>query len=120
MQMSMEVFSKRKKRIGEWLISEKVISQEQLERALEVKEHNSKKLGEIIVDLGFCSEEVIVDVLSRKLNFDKVSVAAMKIDEEILALASGQILRKYDGFLNISEEDGCFSLKMLIPIQLIK
>ena len=95
MQMSMEVFSKRKKRIGEWLISEKVISQEQLERALEVKEHNSKKLGEIIVDLGFCSEEVIVDVLSRKLNFDKVSVAAMKIDEEILALASGQILRKY-------------------------
>ena len=31
-----------------------------------------------------------------------------------------QILRKYDGFLNISEEDGCFSLKMLIPIQLIK
>ena len=31
-----------------------------------------------------------------------------------------QILRKYEGFLNVSEEDGCFSLKMLIPIQLIK
>ena len=29
-----------------------------------------------------------------------------------------QMLRKYEGFLNISEEDGCFSLKMLIPIQL--
>ena len=29
-----------------------------------------------------------------------------------------QILRKYEGFLNVSEEDGCFSLKMLIPIQL--
>ena len=28
-----------------------------------------------------------------------------------------QILKKYDGFLNVSEEDGCFSLKMLIPIQ---
>lgn len=27
-----------------------------------------------------------------------------------------QILKKYDGFLNVSEEDGCFSLKMLIPI----
>ena len=93
--MSMEVFSKRKKRIGEWLISEKVISQEQLEKALEVKEHNNKKLGEIIVDLGFCSEEVIVDVLSRKLNFEKVSPATMKIEEEILALAGGQILRKY-------------------------
>lgn len=26
------------------------------------------------------------------------------------------VVKKYDGFLNISEEDGCFSLKMLIPI----
>ena len=93
--MSMEVFSKRKKRIGEWLLREKVISQEQLDRALEVKEHNDKKLGEIIVDLGFCSEEVIVDVLSRKLHFEKVSPATMKIDDEILALVGGQILRKY-------------------------
>ena len=29
-----------------------------------------------------------------------------------------QILKKYDGFINVSEEDGCFSLKMLIPIRL--
>lgn len=26
------------------------------------------------------------------------------------------IVKKYDGFLNVSEEDGCFSLKILIPI----
>ena len=31
-----------------------------------------------------------------------------------------QILKKYEGFLNVSEDDGCFSLKMLIPIQLVK
>ena len=93
--MALEVFSKRKKRIGEWLTGEKVITQEQLDRALEVKQHSEKKLGEIIVDLGFCSEEVIVDVLSRKLNFEKVSPATMKIDEAILALVGGQILRKH-------------------------
>ena len=93
--MALEVFSKRKKRIGEWLTGEKVITQEQLDRALEVKQHSEKKLGEIIVDLGFCSEEVIVDVLSRKLNFEEVSPATMKIDEAILALVGGQILRKH-------------------------
>ena len=26
------------------------------------------------------------------------------------------IVKKYDGFLNASEEDGCFSLKILIPL----
>ncbi len=93
--MAIDVFSRKKKRIGEWLTSEKVISQEQLERALEVKQHSEKKLGEIIVDLGFCSEDIIVDVLSRKLNFEKVMPASMKIDDEILALVGGQILRKH-------------------------
>ena len=93
--MALEVFSKRKKRIGEWLIGEKVISQEQLDRALEVKQHSEKKLGEIIVDLGFCSEDVIVDVLSRKLNFEKVAPATMKIADDILSLVGGQILRKH-------------------------
>ena len=28
------------------------------------------------------------------------------------------ILKKYNGFLDVSEEDGCFSLKMLIPISI--
>lgn len=27
------------------------------------------------------------------------------------------MVKKYDGFLSVSEEDGCFSLKILIPIQ---
>lgn len=31
-----------------------------------------------------------------------------------------QILKKYEGFLTVGEEDGCFSLKMLIPVQLLK
>ena len=26
------------------------------------------------------------------------------------------IAKKYDGFVNISEEDGCFSLKIMIPL----
>ena len=93
--MALEVFSKRKRRIGEWLVAEKIITQEQLDRALEVKPHSEKKLGEIIVDLGFCSEEVIVDVLARKFGIDKVSPATMKISEEILALVPGNILRKH-------------------------
>lgn len=31
-----------------------------------------------------------------------------------------RIIKKYEGFLSVSEEDGCFSLKMLIPIPTTK
>ena len=93
--MAIDVFGKKKKRIGDMLVEERIISREQLERALETQAHGGKKLGETIVDLGYCSEDVIVEVLSRKLNFEKVSPATMKIDENLLALVGGQILRKY-------------------------
>ena len=93
--MALEVFTKRKRRIGEWLIAEKIISQDQLDRALEVKPHSEKKLGEIIVDLGFCTEEVMADVLARKFGIEKVSPATLKISEQVLALVPGNILRKH-------------------------
>lgn len=94
-EMAFDVFSKRKRGFGEKLVYEKVITQEQLERAQEAKEHSNKKLSEIIVDLGFATEEVVVDALAREYNVEKVSPMTMQIDEEILPLISGQVLRKY-------------------------
>ena len=93
--MAVEGFARRKRRLGDWLLSEKAISPEQLEKALEVKRHSEKKLGEVIIDLGFVSEEVMVDVLARKLNFEKVSPMSMKISEEVQSLVSAPILRKH-------------------------
>ncbi len=93
--MAIDVFSKRKKRIGELLLMEKAITADQLERGLEVKKHSDKKLGEILVDLGFTTEEIVTDVLARKFNVDKVALATMQISEEIINMVSGQILRKY-------------------------
>ena len=93
--MAMELFSKKKMRIGEMLLSEGIITQSQLTRALDEKKVNGKKLGETMVDLGYCSEDVLVEVLSRKLHFDKVSPATMKLDESVLSLVGGQILRKH-------------------------
>lgn len=93
--MAFDVFSKRKRGFGEKLVYEKVITQEQLERAQEAKEHSNKKLSEIIVDLGFATEEVVVDALAREYNVEKVSPMTMQIDEELLPLISGQVLRKY-------------------------
>lgn len=93
--MALDMFSKRKRGLGETLVLERLITQEQLERAREAKEHSDKKLGEILVDLGFTTEEVVTDALSRQFKVEKVSPSTMEIEDEILSLVSGQILRKY-------------------------
>ena len=93
--MALDNFSRRKRRLGDYLLAERLITPEQLEKSLEVKKHSEKKLGEVIVDLGFVPEDVMVDVLAKKMNFEKVSPTSAKISDEVLALVTGQILRKH-------------------------
>lgn len=93
--MAIDVFSKRKRRFGDVLVMDGAITPEQLERAREVQMHSDKKLGEILIDMGFAKEEVIVEALAKRFNVEKVNPAAVEIEDEILAMVSGQVLRKY-------------------------
>lgn len=61
----------------------------------------------------------IINPLKDALVFEEELPVSTKGDKRYhgFGLKSMQYLvRKYDGYLNISEEDGCFSLKILIPI----
>lgn len=93
--MAIDVFSKRKRRFGDMLVMDGIITADQLERAREVQKHSGKKLGEILIDMGFAKEEVIVEALAKRFNVEKVNPAAVEIEDEILAMVSGQVLRKY-------------------------
>ncbi|MEG0962842.1 MAG: ATPase, T2SS/T4P/T4SS family, partial [Lachnospiraceae bacterium] len=86
---------RKKKRLGDMLLKEQIITQEQLERALGIQKDSHKKLGEVLIDLGYTTEEAIAVALSRQLGVEKVSLNGMNIDKEIINLVSGNILRKY-------------------------
>ena len=61
----------------------------------------------------------IINPIPERLVYEEELPVTTKGDKKIhgFGLRSMQyIVRKYDGFLNISEEDGCFSLKILMPI----
>ena len=61
----------------------------------------------------------IINPIPEHLVYEEELPVTTKGDKKIhgFGLRSMQyIVRKYDGFLNISEEDGCFSLKILMPI----
>ncbi len=61
----------------------------------------------------------IINPIPERLVFEEELPRTTKEDKKLhgFGLRSMKyIVRKYDGFLNVSEEDGCFSLKILIPI----
>lgn len=84
----------KKKRIGDMLLDEHMVTEGQLNQALALSVENHRKIGEVLVELGYVTEEDIANTLSRQLGIDIVSLNGMQIDEEILQLANGALLRK--------------------------
>ncbi len=54
-------------RLGEMLLSRQLITEEDLERALELQKERGDKLGKILVDLGFVAMRDVLAALSEQL-----------------------------------------------------
>jgi type IV pilus assembly protein PilB len=52
------------RRIGEWFVHQKLLTPAQLECALNVQRESRKRLGEVLIDCGFVSEEDVTTFLS--------------------------------------------------------
>ena len=88
-----------KMRLGDLLVESQLITQSQLESALEVqKKSGGKKLGNILVDLGIVSEEQMLEVLRKKLNTNIVNLAGVQVSERCLALVPEAIAREKQVF----------------------
>lgn len=86
---------KEKKRIGDILLEEELLTEEQLEEALKVAKERKKKIGETVVDLGFATERDIAEALSSQLGFEYVNLASILIQENVLNLIDEHVLRRH-------------------------
>jgi type IV pilus assembly protein PilB len=88
-------FGKNKKRLGDILVDEGVITEEELKEALNMQKKDKLKLGELLVDLGYTDELSIANALHKQLNLDLVCLYGIEISPDILGLVNENILRKY-------------------------
>lgn len=86
---------RNKLRLGDLLLNEQVITQEQLENALASQKETHKKLGETLLDLGYLTEDEIARTLAKQLKLEMVILRGVQIDENIVKLVDNAMLRKY-------------------------
>ncbi|PYE33348.1 MSHA biogenesis protein MshE [Idiomarina fontislapidosi] len=67
-------------RLGDLLVHEQVISEQQLESALKEQQVSGRKLGATLIDLDYITEEQLLDFLAQQLKLERVSVADRKIN----------------------------------------
>ncbi|MDF2801612.1 MAG: type pilus assembly protein PilB [Anaerocolumna sp.] len=84
-----------KKRLGDILVEEGLITNEQLDKALKAQNTLKQKIGEILVDFGYIEEMTIAKVLQKQLKLDIVKLSGMVIESRVTSLVNEQILRKH-------------------------
>lgn len=87
--------SKGRKRLGDLLIEAGLLSGEQLEKALKVQKKTDERLGRILLNLGYITEESMIEVLEFQLGVPHVDLAAMPVDKEIAAAIPVSLAERY-------------------------
>ena len=82
-------------RLGDLLIKQNVLTEEELKKALELQTGSGKKIGEVLVANGFITEEMIVRALQMQLGLKVVQLAGVTIPKEVRGLVSVDLLKKY-------------------------
>src|SRR5918999_5690694 len=82
-------------RIGELLLKEKRITNEQLQAALEHQRTNGGKLGFNLVKLGFVKDDEITALLSKQYGVPSIALGVFEIDPAIVKLLPGETAQKY-------------------------
>lgn len=85
---------KQRKRLGEILIEDGVITQETLEESLEWQRNNGGLIGQILIQLGYVTEEQIVAVLGRQLRIPYMPLANYGVNMDAVHLLDESVCRK--------------------------
>ena len=100
--------------IGKLLLEERLITPEQLEKALEEQRRGGGKIGSNLIKLGFISEATLAQFLGRQFNVTAIDLGNCKIDPECVAKIPYEISRKYLA-LPISREENRLIVAMANP-----
>jgi len=86
---------RKKMRLGDVLINEGAITEEQLMKGLELQKQTKERLGMTLVDAGITTEEAIAQALSHQLGYDMINLRDVAIEQSVLDLIGVEILKKY-------------------------
>lgn len=81
--------------LGQLLLKAKLITEKQLEEAVNIQKQTGKRLGSILVDLGYISEESLITFLSRQYKVPAINLSDYKIDTSLLRIVPYEIAKKY-------------------------
>ncbi|MDR7073141.1 GspE/PulE family protein [Fictibacillus barbaricus] len=93
----------QKKRLGDLLVETGLITEELLQQTLKEK-RSKQKLGDALIEKGFLSEQQLIEVLEFQLGIPHISLYRYPIDEQAISIVPREFARR--NFLMPVKKDG--------------
>ena len=84
-----------KVRLGEILVQQKLLSEDQLNQALADQKRTGRKLGRVFVESGFVTEEQISGALARQLGIPYLNLKFYNINQDVVRLLPETQARRF-------------------------
>lgn len=101
--------------IGEVLKEDGCISQKQLDEALRYQKSSGKRLGSILINLGFVTEKQVLEALGKRLGLSMANLSRISVDINAVSKIPRQIAVKYNA-VSVKEDNGRLVVAMSDPL----
>ncbi len=103
------------KQLGELLIDNKLITPKNLEEALKVQKEKGGLVGQILVSLGFTTEEAIAQALTAQYGFPFLPLEGYAIDKEVAKTIPENVAKQY-GLVAVDRVGNVLTVAMSNPL----
>lgn len=108
---------KLRKRLGDLLVEENIVTEEQIEQALLAQKKTGRKLGGTLIQLGFLSEKQMLAFLSQQLDIPLVDLNRADIDAAAVQLLPEVHARRLRALV-VSQQGNTIRVAMSDPADL--
>src|SRR3989454_8372482 len=107
-----------RRRLGELLLAEGVVTPDQLNRALEIHRATSERLGQVLLDMGVVDQERLARLLGKQIGAAFVRLVGANVREDVLTLLPQQMASRFQA-IPIARAQGVLTVAMVDPLDVV-
>ncbi|MFA6079067.1 MAG: hypothetical protein WC779_04915 [Candidatus Omnitrophota bacterium] len=105
------------KQLGELLLEKGIINQNQLDKALKLQREKGGLIGQILVMLGFVTEEEIAQALTVQYGFPYLPLESYEVTPEVIQLIPENVATQYN-LIAIDRIEDLITIAMSNPLNI--
>lgn len=104
--------------IAEMLLEKGLITKDQLDSAIKIQQSSDKKIGQILIELGYIKEDKLMQLVAEQLNIPLIDLKSYPLQPDIVKLLPEFYARHFRSIV-LSEDASAYLVGMVDPHDLL-